>query len=177
MVEIWLALLTLVVIVMFGVLIHKLSNQPEIPMHIADTTEDRVYVYIKKQNNKLDDNTVYEFANAIVRESSNHQIPVNLMLGLIKTESHFRQYEISVAGAMGFWQVLPRHHLDKIKKLQNRNLYDPNSNTILGAKILKDCLKKYKRSLENGLGCYNGTAHDTTHKYAKKVLKNVPLNI
>jgi soluble lytic murein transglycosylase-like protein len=176
MVEIWLSLLTLVVIMMFILLIYKLDKQQDIPMHIVGT-EDRVAEYIKNQNSNLDIDTVYKLSNAIVRESEIHEIPVNLMLGLIKTESHFRQYEISNAGAMGFWQILPKYHLDKIRQLDNKNLYDADVNTTLGANILKDCLKKHKRSLETGLSCYNGSASDRTKKYARKVLKNIPLII
>ena len=140
------------------------------------TTEDRVYDYIKRSNPKLEDSVASRLSESIVRESNKHDIPLNLILGLIKTESHFDQYAISKAGAMGFWQVLPRAHHDKILKQSNKNLYDPEPNSSLGAQILKNCLNKY-RSLESGLACYNGSNRDNSQTYAKKVLRASKISI
>lgn len=131
-------------------------------------TEQKVYEYIKKENNQLDDNTAKELASSLVKESENHNLSLRLMLAVVKTESNFKQYAISSAGALGFWQVLPKYHLDKIAVLENKNLYDPKSNSALGAEILKKCIKKYS-SVESALLCYNGSINDSEKKYVKKV--------
>lgn len=172
-----LAYLVLAAIILFVLFFTSLIREPKTVTVTRDSTiEDRVFTYIKKQNSKLNDSVAMELSTAIVYESNKHQIPVNLILGLIKTESHFKQYAMSGVGAMGFWQILPKHHIDKIKKQDNQNMYDPVPNSSVGAQILKTCLKRHK-TLDAGLGCYNGTAHDPMKKYANKVLRAVPLSI
>lgn len=135
----------------------------------TETVEERVVKYIKEVNPKLDEKTTTHLAEAVVTESSKRDIPVRLMLGLITVESRFDQYAVSNAGALGFWQVIPKWHYDKIAKLDNRNVYDAKSNTKLGAEILERCLDKHN-NVEMALQCYNGNQGDKTKTYSKKVL-------
>lgn len=173
--HVYLTILVIAATVAFSALI--MSYKPAIAQAIApviveiktQTTVDKVYKYIRGVNPNIESSVLRTLSTSIVYESVKHDIPLNLILAVIKTESHFKQYAISHAGAMGFWQVLPRAHYDKIAKLENKNLYDPITNSALGAKILKDCIKRFK-SVESGLLCYNGSNFDETKVYSNKVL-------
>jgi len=137
--------------------------------------EERLVDYIMSNSN-MEYTTAHKLAHSILLNSEAHNIPVNLVLGVIKVESNFKQYAISNAGALGFMQVMPRWHYDKIAKMEDKNIYSPHTNTALGTKILHDCLKKHK-SVKMALQCYNGNQSDETMTYANKVLKAVPVSI
>lgn len=168
-------LLVIASTIFFTMYIINLSSANAIESHIP-TMESRVLDYIKTHNRQIDHEVAETLASSIVTESERYKIPVNVMLGVIKAESNFDQYAISNVGAIGFWQVLPKWHIDKIRKLENRDLYDPVTNSSLGAKILHDCLKK-SRTLERGLLCYNGSQHDPEKKYVKRVMDFIPTRI
>lgn len=148
-------------------------NHP-IVIEATEPIENKVVRYIKSVNSKLDDNTAFKLADAVIIESNQRGIPLKLILGLITVESKFDQYAISNAGALGFWQVMPKWHYDKIATLDNRNIYDPVSNTKLGAQILNDCLSKH-RSVPMALQCYNGNQRDPKRSYSRKVLATAEL--
>lgn len=136
--------------------------------HIT-TLEEQVMGYIHTKNPALDEKTVEKLSNSIVTESIAKHIQIELVLGLIATESAFEQFAVSSVGALGFMQVMPGVHRDKIPKLDNKDVYDPVSNIKMGVTILSDCMHRTK-TVTNALLCYNGSQTDETQKYAKKVL-------
>jgi len=174
--HVYLTLAVIVATLAFSALVMSYEQEVDVEVfapviaHIKEpTVVDKVYKYIKSLNPHIESAVARSLSISIVAESIKHDLPLKLVLAVIKTESHFKQYAISHAGAMGFWQVLPRAHYDKIAKLENKNLYDPVTNSALGAKILKDCMNKFK-NVKGGLLCYNGSNYDETQEYANKVL-------
>ena len=141
---------------------------------IVHSDRDKIVMYAIAINDKLDISTAKILADSILYESSNHDIPVNLLLGLIKVESAFDIYAISNAGAMGLMQVMPLVHRDKLLKQPNKNIYDPKTNIALGTQILDDCFKKHHYNDIKSLQCYNGSTYDKSLKYSKTVIKATP---
>ena len=149
----------------------------------VETRVDRIaQIAIQDAQNhhvQLDEDTAQELAQAIVDNERMFSIPAHLQLGLIATESHFDQYAISHANAISFWQIMPNVHLDKLTKLyktgmiDTRNLYDPKTNSMMGAMVLRNCLDKHRGKIESALQCFNGSEKDRSYKYANKVLSNM----
>ncbi len=133
--------------------------------------------YIKSVNSNVSSKVAQNLSDAIIIQKRKYGIPIPLQLGLITVESRFDQYALSSAGALGFWQVVPSWHTDKVKvmlrndEIVSKNLYDPLTNSTLGAKILSDCMKSNRHNIERSLLCYNGSQHDRRREYAKRVLE------
>lgn len=157
----------------------------KIPEHKAEHEKPsvkRVVNYIKSKNKKIDMDIARTLARSIVKESQRNNIPIEVILGLIAVESRFNPDAVGSAGEVSFWQVMPDMHHKTISHLrdnnmiQTNNLFDPTTNSVVGARILRDCIKKYG-TIELGLGCYNGSQRDKKMTYARKVLSAAPNQI
>lgn len=78
-----------------------------------------------------------------------------LMLGLIGAESSYNKKARSHVGALGYTQVWPKWHQDKIK---GRDILDTSVNIEVGTRYLKDCLNRFGSEYK-ALACYNGALH------------------
>jgi len=99
-------------------------------------------------------------------EASRADIPPELVLAVIETESNFDHYAISVAGAIGLMQIMP-FWLDEIGR-PNDNLLHVDTNLRYGCTILKFYLDKEDGDLRRALGRYNGSLGK--RKYPNKVI-------
>ena len=99
-------------------------------------------------------------------EATRAELPPELILAVIETESNFDQYAISVAGAIGLMQIMP-FWLDEIGR-PNDNLLHIDTNLRYGCTILKFYLDKEKGDLRRALGRYNGSLG--RRKYPNKVI-------
>jgi len=93
-----------------------------------------------------------------------------LILAVVAVESRFNPVAESLVGAKGLMQVVPRHHQDKLMEHGGEEavLLDPVTNISLGARILKEYIRR-TGSLEAGLQFYNGALADPSSQYAQKV--------
>jgi len=137
--------------------------QPETVQPSVPTLEDKIVKYMRGINHKLDEDTAYKLAAAIVTESDQYHIPINIQLGIIAVESRFDQFAISNHGALGFYQIMPTVHNDKVIDLYDdgtidtKNIYDPMTQAVLGNGILHDCLRSHRQNMTRALQCYNGS--------------------
>jgi soluble lytic murein transglycosylase-like protein len=99
-------------------------------------------------------------------EASRAELPPELILAVIETESNFDHYAISVAGAIGLMQIMP-FWLDEIGR-PNDNLLHVETNLRYGCTILKFYLDKENGDLRRALGRYNGSLGK--RKYPNKVI-------
>ena len=99
-------------------------------------------------------------------EASRAELPPELILAVIETESNFDHYAISVAGAIGLMQIMP-FWLDEIGR-PNDNLLHVDTNLRYGCTILRFYLDKEKGDLRRALGRYNGSLGK--RKYPNKVI-------
>ena len=88
-------------------------------------------------------------------EASRAELPPELILAVIETESNFDHYAISVAGAIGLMQIMP-FWLDEIGR-PNDNLLHVDTNLRYGCTILRFYLDKEKGDLRRALARYNGS--------------------
>lgn len=132
----------------------------------------RLEFFIKDEEQRL------FILNTIHLEAKRHQLPPEIILALIETESHFDQYAISRVGAQGLMQIMPfwKNHIGT----NEDNLTDIQTNIRYGCTVLKTYLLKEKGHLQRALARYNGSLGKS--KYYIKVLnaweerwKNGPL--
>lgn len=122
-------------------------------------------ISVYKNTNYTDISNV---VNSVYKYSKHYNINPKLVLGLIASESEFKKNIVSAHGAIGYMQVMPKYHQDKLK---GRSLLDLNTNIQVGIKILSDCFRKFS-SIDKALGCYNGTKNpEKILKYKTKVYK------
>jgi competence protein ComGC len=139
------------------------------------TLEDRIVRYMVSINHKLDTDTAYKLAAAIIVESDQYHIPINIQLGMIAVESRFDQFAISNHGALGFYQIMPTVHNDKVVDMYDegtidtKNIYDPMTQAVLGNRILHDCLRSHRQNMTRALQCYNGST--ASLQYPNDVMK------
>jgi soluble lytic murein transglycosylase-like protein len=99
-------------------------------------------------------------------EASRAELPPELILAVIETESNFNRYAVSVAGAIGLMQIMP-FWLDEIGR-PNDNLLHIETNLRYGCTILRFYLDKENGDLRRALGRYNGSLG--RRKYPNKVI-------
>ena len=99
-------------------------------------------------------------------EASRVELPPELILAVIETESNFDHYAISVAGAIGLMQIMP-FWLDEIGRPDD-NLLHVDTNLRYGCTILKFYIEQENGDLRRALGRYNGSLG--RRKYPNKVI-------
>jgi soluble lytic murein transglycosylase-like protein len=92
-----------------------------------------------------------------------------LIIAVIAVESHFNPIAQSDGGAVGLMQVIPRFHADQFDAGRSASVLDPRTNIKLGARVLKDYIRRGGTEVA-GLQLYNGAAADASTLYANKVL-------
>jgi soluble lytic murein transglycosylase-like protein len=104
---------------------------------------------------------------AAFREAHRHGLDPVLILAVIAVESRFNPVAESEQGAVGLMQVVPRFHMDKLAA-GPASLLAPEANIALGARILKDAIRRGGNE-SAGLQLYNGSFDDDTQAYANRV--------
>jgi hypothetical protein len=136
-----------------------LEHKPKIQLALS--------LYIQKSNPKVTDDDADSIASSIIEYSDD---PF-LIAGLMKVESNFEQYAISGSNAMGFTQVIPTWHKEKIRELKKRfghfDVFDHRQNIALGVMVYEEYLTQLG-SVSKALTQYNGNQIDIP--YAKMVL-------
>ncbi len=104
-------------------------------------------------------------------EATRAELPPELVLAVIDTESNFDRFAISIAGARGLMQIMP-FWLDEIGR-PGDNLMHIKTNLRFGCTILKYYMEMEKDDLQRALGRYNGSLGK--RKYPNKVLDKLRL--
>lgn len=94
--------------------------------------------------------------------------PYELALAVIFRESTYRNVNGDNGNSIGYMQVQPRWHYERMERLGVTDLSDPLSNFRVGCDLLAELIEKYG-SVESALTCYN-TGSPGTSKYADRVL-------
>ncbi len=97
-----------------------------------------------------------EFLQTLWYEARRAGLSLSLVLGLIQTESAFRKYAISSAGARGYMQVMP-FWARLIGDGDDSRLFHMQTNLRFGCVILRHYLDREQGDIFMGLGRYNGS--------------------
>ncbi|MBI4194905.1 MAG: transglycosylase SLT domain-containing protein [Betaproteobacteria bacterium] len=107
-----------------------------------------------------------------IAHAAGHQIGLDplLIIAVMAVESRFNPIAESVAGAKGLMQVIPKYHGDKLKGFGGeRAVFDPETNILVGAQILKEYLGR-TGNLGMALQMYAGALDDEHDAYTTKVM-------
>lgn len=141
----------------------------------VESLQDKMVHYMKSRNKDIPDIVAYKLANAIVTQKYKYNIPIEIQLAQATVESNFDQYALGKDGELGFFQVHPKWHADKVHTLlrsgdiKTKNIYDSQTNVAVAMSILHDCEKKHRSNIQRTLTCYNG-AGASAIEYSKHVL-------
>lgn len=86
---------------------------------------------------------------------ADYEIPVELALAVIETESSYEADAVSSVGAIGMMQVIPEYHEDRMNRLNCTDLFDPKQNITVGMDFLSELIEKYDGNLHKTLTAYN----------------------
>ncbi len=122
----------------------------------------RIARYVKDSRERL------HILRAAHREAQRANLPIDLVLGVIHTESLFQRFAISSVGAQGLMQVMPfwKNEIGR----PNDNLTNIDTNLRYGCTILSHYLKRSKGDITEALARYNGSYGRRT--YPEKVFRN-----
>lgn len=93
----------------------------------------------------------------VQKAAERHQVPPDLVLGVIQVESSFRPQARSHAGARGLMQLMPRTAASLARRLgwDDYNVEDPAFNIEAGTAYLAYLLKRFDGDLRLALAGYN----------------------
>ena len=97
-----------------------------------------------------------EFLQTLWYEARRAGLSLSLVLALVQTESAFRKYAVSSAGARGYMQVMP-FWSRTIGDGDESKLFHMQTNLRFGCVILRYLLDREQGDLWMGLGRYNGS--------------------
>ena len=109
-----------------------------------------------------------EILRAAHAHAQANQLPIETVLGLIETESHFNRFARSPAGAQGLMQIMPFWKLEIGRPLDN--LLDIETNIRYGCTILRHYINREKGDISKALARYNGSRGKQV--YPNKVFAN-----
>ena len=112
-----------------------------------------------------DPKTRLNFLKIIHREAKRVQLPVEILLAVVHTESSFQRFALSSVGAQGYMQVMP-FWIDEIGQ-KGDNLFETETNLRYGTSILKHYYQQENGDWYRALGRYNGSLGQS--RYPDKV--------
>ena len=91
-----------------------------------------------------------DVANAILQQSRELDIPVSLILAVMKKESAFNPYAVSSRNALGLMQIHPVTWKEYAEKLNldgpPSSAFDPVTNVVVATHVIKDLYDFYKKT-------------------------------
>lgn len=120
--------------------------------------------------------TTYTIAHVLLTKATKYNIPHQLAFRVAQTESRFNPQAVSSSGAIGLVQVLPSTAFAMDSTSTRGMLFDPEYNTEMGFRFLRQMRRRYDGNWWKALVAYNqgpgymDTMTATTHPYADKVL-------
>jgi len=151
----------------------NLAEAPTVP-HVAEGPDAGKYRavgdYLARRYRVSSEMTTTVVAKAYAIGSELKLDPL-LILGVVAVESRFNPLAESVMGAKGLMQVIPRYHIDKFDPLGGEKVaFDPQANIVVGAKILKEYLRR-TGDIADALQLYVGaTSDENENGYTGKVM-------
>ncbi|WP_367340080.1 transglycosylase SLT domain-containing protein [Aminivibrio sp.] len=119
---------------------------------------DSLSRFIQSQNGDVNRESALVQANAFWKYSLKYNVPLDLIVAVANTESHFRPEARSPAGAAGVMQVMWRVHAGLLQAngiMKEEDLLDPEMGIAAGSLLLSRYLKAYGDT-KAALGRYYG---------------------
>jgi soluble lytic murein transglycosylase-like protein len=117
-----------------------------------------------------DPNERLAILKAVHRHATHVDVAPELVLAVIDVESNFDRFAISSASALGLMQVMP-FWVPELGYRDKNQLFNIDTNVLLGCRILKFYLDMERGDLVQGLARYNGSVGRRI--YSDKVIERL----
>ena len=141
--------------------VDSFADRFEAEVWLLDMSQ-RMRPYIEDHEQRI------QLLQIVHREAFRTNLPPELVLALIHTESSFDRFAVSSAGAQGLMQVMP--FWKSVIGRPDDNLTDIETNLRYGSAILSHYLERESGNLTRALARYNGSPGQTW--YPERVYKN-----
>jgi soluble lytic murein transglycosylase-like protein len=132
----------------------KPSKSSVVQMQELDELKTKEAIYSILRSKGLSLNQGLDIAEVTIRQSRKLDLPMSLILAVMKKESLFVPYAFSSQSAMGLMQVHPitwGEYVEKLKlNVSAHAAFDPVMNVIVATHILKDLYDYYKKKKKPG---------------------------
>lgn len=116
------------------------------------------------------------YDTTVSQNAIGHSLSKMLILSVMREESHFNPQVISIAGAVGLMQLMPKTAEYMAKRIgitvEIESLVDPELNLRLGSAYLKSLMNRYDGNLFYTLAAYNGGPSNVTRWLQKTKTKD-----
>jgi len=139
---------------------------------MGDAARNRVLAEFLAKRYRVSTDALERFIHLAHSAGQMTKLDPLLILAVMAVESSFNPIAESVMGAKGLMQVIPQYHQDKLRSPQGGelNVLDPETNILVGAKVLREYASRTGNDLAAALGLYGGTGPAPDNPYASKVL-------
>jgi soluble lytic murein transglycosylase-like protein len=137
---------------------HAISDQAPPKLEFRSPQDGRKWLLeMSRRLQKLvpDVDTRVALLKSVQYEATRAGLDPQLVLGVIDVESHFRKYAVSMAGALGYMQVMP--FWVKLIGRPSDDLFHLRTNLRYGCVILRFYLDREHGDYFRALGRYNGS--------------------
>jgi Ni/Co efflux regulator RcnB len=132
----------------------EVSSKVSSKIFERDVKVTKVATWYMEKNPRLWLSLALYMAEATVAASEEYKVPLKIMVGVITKESEANPFAKSFTGAAGTSQIDFKAHKDTFPTIKTaRDRYDPKYNTMCGAYLMQDYIKKY--GVKNALHAYN----------------------
>lgn len=114
--------------------------------------------FIREQNSGISRQEALLQASAFLKYSLKYSVPLDLLVAVAYTESHFNSSSRSTAGAAGIMQVMWKIHSGLLQAngiMEEDDLYTPDKGIAAGALLISRYLRAYGDT-QTALGRYYG---------------------
>ncbi|MFN3946620.1 MAG: transglycosylase SLT domain-containing protein [Aquificaceae bacterium] len=97
------------------------------------------------------------FKSSVERASDRYGIEPALVYAVIRQESLFDPYAVSIANARGLMQLIDStaRYVARKEGIRIKNIYEPNTNILLGTAYLRELLDQWSGDLVRAIASYN----------------------
>jgi soluble lytic murein transglycosylase-like protein len=143
-----------------------------LPVERAESAHHQVLAQFLSKRYRVSSEALERFIQLAYSAGQMTKLDPLLILAVMAVESSFNPVAESEMGAKGLMQVIPHYHQDKLRTAHGRelNVLDPETNILVGAKVLREYASRTGNNLAAALGLYVGAGPDPSTPYASKVL-------
>ncbi len=145
---------------------------------VAVTSLDNAQVRSLYATAARDQNRYSRYDSAIREAASLYQLPESLVRAVIKQESDFNPYSVSVSGASGMMQLMP----STAQSMAVRDVFDARQNILGGTRFLRILANMFNGDLVLTIAAYNAgpnavirhagiPPYEQTQNYVRQVLR------
>ena len=156
-----------VALILLSLAVTPVSAEPILVEEVTEVVEEAVVIDTKPAYLIEEIELSEELQTSLYSACEEFGVPYELAISVVWKESRFHNSVGDSGNSLGYMQIQPRWHQDKMEALVVDDLMDPSGNFRVGCMILSQLLSQY--SVEDALSVYN-TGSPGSREYSSAVL-------